>query len=375
MVQRDYYEVLGVGKNASDDEIKKAFRKLAMQYHPDRNLGKTDQEKRKAEESFKEAQGAFNVLSDKRKRAIYDQYGLDAVNAMDGADSSGGSFNFSDLFSEFGDVFGNIFGTRKTSRRGADLRYDLEIDLEDVVHGRTVEIRIPKLVTCESCQGSGARKGSKPVTCTTCKGKGQVRLQQGILLIQQTCPACHGAGQTISDPCLECRGRGQTQKTKTLSVKIPAGIEEGNRIRISGEGEAGDGEHGDLYVQIHTKPHPLFTREGNHLYCNVPITFSLAVLGGEIEVPTLSGMVRLHIPKETENGKLLRLRGKGIPAMRRGVTGDLFCRVIVETPVNLTNDQKSLLTKFESSLVQTETHYPKSQKWFANMRRFFTKHH
>ncbi len=374
MAKQDYYGVLGVARNASDDELKKAYRKLAMKYHPDRN--KSD---KTAEEKFKEAKEAYEVLSDARKRAAYDQFGHAGVEAGMGSGGAGSrGFNFSDVFGDMGDVFGDIFGGgrggQQRQQRGADLRYTLEIDLEAAIHGTTVEIRIPRVVTCKSCAGSGARKGSKPITCKTCEGQGQVRIQQGFFTIQQTCPDCHGQGNLIKDPCPDCRGQGQVQESKTLSVKIPAGIDEGNRIRLSGEGEGGlhGAPSGDLYVQIHLKPHPLFRREGQHLYCDVPISFTLAILGGEIEVPTLTGVVKLHIPAETQSGKILRLRGKGVPG-RPGVTGDLLCRVFVETPVNLNKQQKELAAALEKAL-QEGNHYPRAKQWFASVKKFFTKH-
>jgi molecular chaperone DnaJ len=375
MAKQDYYKVLDVPRNASDSELKKAYRKLAMKYHPDRN--KSD---KTAEEKFKEAKEAYEVLSDPRKRAAYDQFGHAGIEGgMGSAGGSRGGFNFSDVFGDMGDVFGDIFGSRggqqrqQRAQRGADLRYTLELDLESAIHGTTVEIRVPRIVTCKSCTGTGARKGTQPITCKTCGGEGQVRIQQGFFTIQQTCPDCHGNGQLIKDPCPDCRGQGQVQETKTLSVKIPAGIDEGNRIRLSGEGEGGlrGAPAGDLYVQIHLKPHPLFRREGNHLYCDVPISFTLAILGGEIEVPTLTGIVKLHIPAETQSGKILRLRGKGVPG-RPGVTGDLLCRVFVETPVNLNKQQKELLANLDKEL-QTGNHYPKAHQWFESVKRFFTQ--
>jgi molecular chaperone DnaJ len=374
MAKQDYYDVLGVSRNASDGELKKAYRKLAMKYHPDRN-----ESDKAAEEKFKEAKEAYEVLSDARKRAAYDQFGHAGVEGGMGSSGAGSrGFNFSDVFGDMGDVFGDIFGNRggqqrQRAQRGADLRYTLEIDLESALHGTTVEVRIPRVATCKSCSGTGARKGSKPTPCKTCEGEGQVRIQQGFFTIQQTCPDCHGQGSIITDPCPNCRGQGQVQESKTLSVKIPAGIDEGNRIRLSGEGEGGlhGAPSGDLYVQIHLKPHPLFRREGQHLYCDVPISFTLAIIGGEIEVPTLTGIVKLHIPAETQSGKILRLRGKGVPG-RPGVTGDLLCRVFVETPVNLNKEQKEIAAALEKAL-QAGHHYPKARQWFESVRKFFTK--
>lgn len=371
MAKNDYYKILGIAKTASESEIKKAFRKLAMKYHPDRPEAN--------EEKFKEVNKAYEVLSDPSKRATYDQFGHAGI---DGGMGAGGNhhgpqgFNFTDIFGDvdIGDVFGNIFGNRgqqNQRQRGADLRYTLEIDLEAAIHGTTVEIRIPRLVTCKSCHGSGARKGTKPVICKRCEGQGQIREQKGIFFTQQICPECHGEGRIITDPCPDCRGQGQIQEAKTLSVKIPAGIDEGNRIRLTGEGEAGmhGAPAGDLYIQIHIKPHPLFKREGNHLYCDVPINLTLAIVGGDIQIPTLTGIVNLHIPAETQSGKVLRLRGKGIPG--RPITGDLLCRVFVETPIHLNKTQKELVAALEKEL-QTGNHYPKARLWFENVRKFFS---
>lgn len=395
MAKQDYYKVLGISRTADENEIKKAYRKLAMKYHPDRNQGQREEsDKKKAEESFKEAKEAYEVLSSKSKREVYDQYGHAGVEGMGAGGSGSRGFNFSDVFGDMGDVFGDIFGSRggqqrQHAQRGSDLRYTLEIYLEAALHGTTVEIRIPRLATCKSCGGSGARKGTQAVPCKTCEGQGQVRIQQGFFTIQQTCPDCHGSGQTIKDPCPDCRGQGQVQEAKTLSVKIPAGIDEGNRIRLAGEGEAGTlgAPSGDLYIQIHLKPHPLFKREGNHLYCDVPINFIQAALGGEIEVPTLSGIVNLHIPAETQSGKILRLRGKGVPG-RPGVTGDLLCRVFVETPVSLNKQQKEAIRALDNLLQENaskpiagqyysssseNSHYPKAKKWLEGMQKFFNK--
>lgn len=373
----DYYEVLGVSRKADESELKKAYRKLAMKYHPDKHQASAGKSAKDSEEKFKELNEAYEVLSDPNKRAAYDQFGHAGLDAA-GMGSAHG-FNFNDVFGDIGDVFGNIFGNRggpqqsQRSQRGADLRYTLELDLESAIHGTTVQIRIPRLVTCKSCQGSGARKGTKPITCKTCGGEGQVRIQQGFFTIQQTCPNCHGEGRIITNPCPDCHGQGQIQENKTLSVKIPAGINEGNRIRLSGEGEAGSrgAPPGDLYVQIHLKPHPLFKREGNNLYCDIPINYTIAVLGGDIQIPTLSGMVNLHIPPETQSGKVLRLRGKGVPG-RPAVTGDLLCRVFVETPMNLNKAQKELIATLGKEL-ENGNHYPKSHLWLENAKKFFKK--
>lgn len=373
MSKHDYYELLGVARNASQDELKKAYRKLAMKLHPDRNPGDEN-----TEHKFKEIQEAYAVLSDERKRAAYDQFGHAGLGGGAGG-GFGGGFNVNDIFGDIGDLFGDIFGGRRgggetRAQRGADLRYNLELTLEQAVHGTTVEIQIPTLAICKECNGNGAKKGSSPVKCRTCEGMGQVRMQQGFFTIQQACPTCHGEGQVISDPCKACRGHGRVEQRKKLSVKIPAGIDNGDRIRLSGEGEAGThgAPTGDLYVQAVLKQHPLFNRDGIHLHCEVPISFVTAVLGGEVEIPTLTGRVNLSIPAETQSGKTLRLRGKGIHGLRGGVTGDLFCRVVVETPVNLTSQQKEQLREFEESLRAGEAkHTPKSKSWFNNVKEFF----
>lgn len=371
MSKRDYYEVLGVERGASEQDIKKAYRRLAMKNHPDRN---PDDETAKAR--FQEASEAYEVLSDAEKRGAYDRYGHDAVSGMGGAGAGGfgGGGSFSDIF---GDVFGDIFGGgggrgRGGPQRGADLRYTLEIDLEQAVKGTTAKIKIPTLVSCEPCDGSGAKPGSKPLTCTTCGGVGQVRMQQGFFSVQQTCPACHGKGKTISDPCTSCRGQGRVEETKTLSVKVPAGVDTGDRIRLAGEGEAGGdgGPAGDLYVQMAVKAHPLFERDGKHLFCEVPISIADAALGGELEVPTLDGRVKLKITPETQTGKQFRLRGKGIKPVRGGAVGDLLCRVVVETPVNLNKKQKELLEEFQRSL-EGDSHSPKRKSWFDGVKDFF----
>lgn len=372
MSKRDFYEVLGVERGASEQEIKKAYRRLAMKYHPDRNPDDAT-----AKQRFQEASQAYEVLSDADKRSAYDRFGHDAVDGM-GAAGAGGGFgagagNFSDIF---GDVFGDIFGGGGRGRggplRGADLRYTLEIDLEEAVRGTTAKIRIPTLVGCSTCDGSGAKPGSKPVTCTTCGGVGQVRMQQGFFSVQQTCPACHGKGKTITDPCGTCHGQGRVEETKTLSVKVPPGVDTGDRIRLAGEGEAGadGGPPGDLYVQMAVRAHPLFERDGKHLFCEVPISIADAALGGEMEVPTLEGRVKLKIPPETQTGKLFRLRGKGIKPVRGGTVGDLLCRVVVETPVNLNKEQKELLEEFQRSL-EGDSHAPRRKSWFDGVKEFF----
>ncbi|MBI3187542.1 MAG: molecular chaperone DnaJ, partial [Gammaproteobacteria bacterium] len=350
MSKRDYYEVLGVSRDVNEADLKKAYRRLAMKFHPDRNT-----EDKGAEDKFKEAKEAYDVLSDAQKRAAYDQYGHAGVDpsAAAGAGGFGGGANFNDIF---GDVFGDIFGggarSRSRAYRGSDLRYNMELSLEEAVAGTTVKIKIPTLVACKTCHGSGAKKGSQATTCTTCGGTGQVRIQQGFFSVQQTCPHCHGAGKMIKDPCHDCHGQGRVEERKTLSVKVPPGVDNGDRIRLSGEGEAGEngGPPGDLYVQIHVKPHPIFERDGSNLLCQVPISVATAALGGELEVPTLNGRVMLKIPSETQTGKLFRIKGKGVAPVRGGGAGDLICKVIVETPVKLTAKQKELLRELESSM-------------------------
>jgi molecular chaperone DnaJ len=374
MAKRDYYEVLGVPKGASQDEIKKSYRRLAMKYHPDRNTDDAD-----AESRFKEAKEAYEVLKDDDKRAAYDRFGHDAVKG--GGQGGPGGFSAEGFSDIFGDVFGDIFGgaARRGGAqvfRGADLGYELKLDLERAVRGDTVTIDVPTQVSCEECDGSGAEKGSEPVQCTTCGGAGQVRMQQGFFSIQQTCPACKGAGTTISDPCKKCHGRGRVSRTKTLNVKVPAGVDDGDRIRLSGEGEAGrnGGPPGDLYVEIRVTPHKIFERAGADLSCDVPISFATATLGGEIELPTLDGHVSLKIPPGTQSGRVFRLRGKGVSTVRDHRAGDLFARVSVETPVNLTAEQESLLQQFED-LVSAggERHNPRAGGWLDSVKRFFEK--
>ncbi|GLS26856.1 molecular chaperone DnaJ [Marinibactrum halimedae] len=370
MSKRDYYEVLGVDRGVDEKELKKAYRRVAMKYHPDRNP-----DDKAAEDKFKEASEAYEVLSDAQKRAAYDQFGHAGVEGQAGGAGAQGFGNFSDIF---GDVFGDIFGGGRAGggrggpARGSDLRYTLDLDLEDAVRGTTVKIKVPTMVTCKTCDGSGAKPGSKPITCGTCGGHGQVRMQQGFFSVQQTCPKCHGRGTIISDPCGSCGGRGRVEETKTLSVKVPAGVDSGDRIRLAGEGEAGPegGPSGDLYVQIAVRQHSIFEREGNNLYCEVPISFVDAALGGEIEVPTLDGRVKLKVPEGTQSGKLFRLRGKGVVPVRGGATGDLMCRVVLETPVNLTSKQKELLRDFQG-LMKGEKNSPKQNTWFEGMKNFF----
>ena len=369
MAKKDYYETLGVAKNASDQDLKKAYRRVAMKFHPDRNPGNKE-----AEDKFKEASEAYEVLSDKNKRAAYDQFshaGVDGAG-MGGA-GAGGFGNFSDIFGDvFGDIFGSGAGGRGGPSRGADLRYTLELSLEEVVRGTSVKIKVPTLVSCKTCSGSGAKPGTKPTTCATCGGHGQVRMQQGFFSVQQTCPTCRGKGKMISDPCTSCHGHGRIEETKTLSVKVPAGVDSGDRIRLAGEGEAGadGGPSGDLYVQVAVRDHEFFQRDGRDLYCEVPIGIVEACLGGELEVPTLDGRVKLKVPEGTQNGKLFRLRGKGVTSVRGGPPGDLLCRVVVETPVNLNHRQKEMLQEFQASMTGTK-HSPKQSSWFEGMKNFF----
>jgi len=369
MSKRDYYEVLGLERGAAEDDIKKAYRRLAMKLHPDRNPDDPS-----AAERFREASEAYEVLSDPEKRQAYDRFGHAAVdgNGMGGG-FAGGSFG--DIFGDvFGDIFGSGGGRRSSVMRGADLRYALELDLEQAVRGDNVEIRIPVLAACEDCDGSGAKPGSSPTPCTDCGGLGQIRVAQGFFSLQQTCPRCRGAGTIITDPCRKCGGQGRVERRKTLSVRIPPGVDTGDRIRLTGEGEAGvnGGPPGDLYVQVEVREHPIFTRDGRNLFCEVPIDFVDAALGGELEVPTLDGRVKLKIPPETQTGKLFRLRGKGVTPVRGGGVGDLLCRVTVETPVKLTERQKDLLREFQASLTDGgEKHSPKGTSWFKGVKDFF----
>jgi molecular chaperone DnaJ len=371
MQQNDYYTLLGVSRDASEGEIKKAYRKLAMQHHPDRNSGNEE-----SEEKFKEIQQAYAVLSDPKKRAAYDQFGHEGV-----AGAAGGQGGFGGFGDVFEDLFENIFsggrggssrGTR--AERGNDLQMSVQLTLEEAASGKEIEISVPRYGNCNTCDGSGAKKGSKPKTCETCQGMGQVRIQQGFFSIQQTCPSCQGEGHVIVDPCGDCHGEGRIRETKTLTVKIPVGVDQGDRVRLSGEGEAGyhGGPHGDLYVQINLKPHAIFERQGSDLHCEVPISFTTAALGGSIEVPTLNGRVTLKIPAETQTGKSFRLRGKGIKSVRSHGVGDLLCRVLVETPVSLSKEQKDLLAQLQDSLDNNQqTHSPRSNSWFAGVKQFF----
>jgi len=374
MSKRDYYEVLGVSKSATEKEIKKAYKRLAMKYHPDRTQGDKDKE-----EQFKEVKEAYEVLNDEQKRGMYDQHGHAAFEQGHGGGQGGFGGGFGG--GSFDDIFGDIFGGggrgrggQSHARRGSDLRYNLDLSLEDAVKGKTLEIKVPTYVSCDPCDGSGAKKGTSAKTCSTCHGHGQVQMRQGLFAVQQTCPTCSGKGKVIASPCPSCRGHGRVEKTKTLSVKIPPGVDTGDRIRLSGEGEAG--EHGapagDLYVQANVKDHAIFVRDENNLYCEVPISFTTAALGGEIEVPTLEGKVKLKVPKETQTGKMFRLRGKGVKSVRSSFTGDLMCKVVLETPVSLSGDQADLLRQLDEKIGKSSSkHRPKETGFFEGVKNFF----
>ncbi|HEY3177971.1 MAG TPA: molecular chaperone DnaJ [Casimicrobiaceae bacterium] len=380
MAKRDYYTVLGLNRDASEDDIKKAYRKLAMKFHPDRNP-----DDKTTEEKFKEAKEAYEVLTDSRKRAAYDQFGHAGVDpsmgfGAAGARGFGGAEGFGGFADAFGDIFGEIFGQSARGGRGngmfrgADLRYNLDLSLEEAARGAEVKIRIPTMETCETCHGSGAKPGTEPKTCPTCHGRGEVRVSQGFFSIQQTCPTCHGKGKIVPDPCMTCHGAGRIKKHKTLSVKIPAGVDQDDRIRLSGEGEGGTngGPPGDLYVVINLKPHSMFQREGADLHCEMPISFATAALGGEIEIPTLDGHAKIKIPPETQTGQVFRLRNKGIRPVRGSVQGDLYCHLAVETPVRLTARQKELLRELEASTQEDpEAHSPRAKSFFDKVRDFF----
>ena len=371
--KRDYYEVLGVNRDAPDGEIKKAYRKLAMKHHPDRNPDSKD-----GEERFKEAKEAYEVLSGPEKRRAYDAYGHAGVNPQMGGMGAGEGPGFGGFAEAFGDIFSDIFGGAGRGRssvfRGADLRYNLEVSLEQAARGTETKIRIPTMEACETCHGSGAKPGTQPKTCETCHGSGTVRLSQGFFSIQQTCPTCHGSGKTIADPCATCRGAGRIKKHKTLAVKIPAGVDEGDRIRLSGEGEGGvnGGPPGDLYVVMHLKEHGVFKRDGDDLHCQMPISFTQTALGGEIEIPTLDGSAKIKVPPETQTGQVFRLRGKGIKGVRSSYPGDLLCEVVIETPVRLTERQRELLRELEEiNKRDGSRHNPRAKSFMEKVREFF----
>jgi molecular chaperone DnaJ len=372
MAKRDYYETLGVTKSASGDDIKKAFRKLAMQHHPDRNP-----DDKGAEQKFKDANEAYDVLKDEQKRAAYDRFGHAAFeNGRVGANPGDFGFaqGFADIFDEmFGDFMGGRGGRRETqSPRGEDVRYNLEISLDDAFKGRQTTIRVPIMASCEACHGSGAAAGSRPITCPTCYGNGRVRAQQGFFTIERTCPNCHGAGRVIDNPCRSCNGQGRTRKEKTLSVSIPAGVEDGTRIRLAGEGEAGvrGSGSGDLYIFLSVKPHRLFQRDGANVNCRVPIPMTIAALGGAIEVPTVDGsMARLNVPAGTQSGNQVRLRGKGMSVLRSPSRGDMVIEMVVETPQHLNKKQQELLREFERAGDKDRTS-PASEGFFSRMKEF-----
>ena len=375
MSKQDFYQTLGIAKNSTDAEIKKAYRRLAMKHHPDRNPGN-----KASEQKFKEGKEAYEVLSDSQKRSTYDQFGHAGMNTQSGM---GGGFNpnpgdsFNDIFGDmFGDIFGSRRGQRSNIQRGSDLRYNLTLDLEQAVFGDTIKIKVPSLTTCSPCKGSGATTGTSLATCQKCDGRGNVRTQQGFFTLQQTCPACRGTGQTIPFPCTDCNGSGRVQKNRTISIKIPSGVDNDDRIRLSNEGEAGisGGPAGDLYVDITVREHSIFTREGSNLFCNVPTSFSTAVLGGVVKVPTIDGAVNLTIPSETQSGKVFRLKGKGITSYRDTRIGNLYCKLQIETPVNLDSKQKSLLKQFEESInSSSKNHRPHKSSWKKNVKQFFDR--
>ena len=379
MSKRDYYETLGVPKNASEEEIKKSYRKMAMKHHPDRNQGDTA---KVAEEKFKEAKEAYEMLSDGQKRAAYDQHGFAGVdpNMRGGA---GGGEGFGGFAEAFGDIFGDVFGGRQQGGRGqggrqvyrgGDLSYAMEVTLEEAALGKDAQIRIPSWDDCTTCHGSGAKPGTKVITCTTCHGHGQVQMRQGFFSVQQTCPTCKGNGKLIPEPCSACMGVGKTKTNKTLEVKIPAGIDDNMRIRSTGNGEPGTngGPPGDLYIEIRLKKHDIFERDGDDLHCSVPISFTTAALGGEIDVPTLAGKAAIDIPDGTQAGKQFRLRGKGIKGVRSSYPGDLYCHISIETPVKLTEHQRKLLKEFDESLKKGGAkHSPTSDSWADKLKSFF----
>ena len=377
MAKKDYYDTLGVPKNASDEDIKKAYRKLAMKHHPDRNQG----EKKVSEEKFKEAKEAYEMLSDAQKRAAYDQYGHAGVdpNMRGGGPGAEGFGGFAEAF---GDIFGDVFNGQRGGQggggrqvyRGGDLSYAMEVTLGEAATGKEAQIRIPSWDDCNICHGSGAKPGTKVATCTTCHGHGVVQMRQGFFSVQQTCPQCKGSGKLIPSPCTACHGVGKTKSNKTLEVKIPAGIDDGMRIRSTGNGEPGTngGPPGDLYIEIRLKKHDIFERDGDDLHCSMPISYTTAALGGEIEVPTLSGKAAIDIPEGTQAGKQFRLRGKGIKGVRSSYPGDLYCHVTVETPVKLTEHQRKLLKELDESIKKGGAkHSPSEEGWTDKLKNFF----
>ncbi|MEJ6001866.1 molecular chaperone DnaJ [Paucibacter soli] len=380
MAKRDYYEILGLAKNASEEEIKKAYRKLAMKFHPDRNQGDGA---KKAEEQFKEAKEAYEMLSDAQKRAAYDQYGHAGVDPNMGGRGGPGAEGFGGFAEAFGDIFGDIFGGAggagrrgggQQVYRGSDLSYAMEITLEEAARGKETQIRIPSWESCETCSGTGAKPGTSAKSCGSCNGSGTVHMRQGFFSIQQTCPHCHGSGKIIPDPCTVCSGQGKLKKSKTLEVKIPAGINEGMRIRSAGNGEPGvnGGPAGDLYIEIRIKQHELFERDGDDLHCTMPVAMTTAALGGSIEVPTLGGKAEIELPEGTQHGKTFRLRGKGIKGVRSSYPGDLYCHISVETPVKLTEHQRKLLKELDKSFKDGgERHSPNAKSWTDRVKDLF----
>ena len=376
MAKRDFYDVLGVPKNASDDEIKKAYRKLAMKHHPDRNQGDAA---KAAEEKFKEAKEAYEMLSDPEKKATYDQYGHAGVDPNMRGPGGGGAEGFGGTF---GDIFGDIFGGGRGGQqrggrqvfRGSDLSYAMDITLEEAAAGKDAQIRIPSWDSCETCNGTGAKPGTSVKTCQTCQGQGVVQMRQGFFSVQQTCPHCQGAGKVIPDPCGTCHGEGKIKRQKTLEIKIPSGIDDGQRIRSTGNGEPGTngGPPGDLYIEIRLHKHDIFERDGDDLHCQVPVSVAVAALGGEIDVPTLAGKATIDIPEGTQHGKTFRLRGKGMKGVRASYPGDLYCHIAVETPVKLTEHQRKLLKELGESFKKGgHKHSPNDQGWFEKAKSFF----
>ena len=379
MSKRDYYEVLGVARNASENDIKKAYRRLAMKYHPDRNQGDAA---KAAEAKFKEVKEAYEVLCDAEKRAAYDQYGHAGVDPNMGGGGFPGGFGGFGGFENFSDIFGDIFGQMRGGRggrqvhRGNDLSYSMDITLEEAASGKQAEIRVPSWDNCETCHGSGAKPGTSAKTCDTCHGSGVVQMRQGFFSVQQTCPRCHGTGTYIPDPCTSCHGRGKIKQQKTLEIKIPQGIDDGMRIRSTGNGEPSPngGPPGDLYIEIRIRKHDVFQRDGDDLHCVVPVSMTKAALGGDLEVPTLlQGKAVINLPEGTQSGKQFRLRGKGIKGVRSAITGDLYCHVQVETPVKLTEAQRKLMRELDELLEKGGSkHSPSAKTWFEKAKAFFS---
>ena len=379
MAKRDYYEVLGIDRGATDQDLKSAFRKLAKKFHPDTNTGDVD-----AEKNFKEVNEAYEALKDPQKRAAYDQFGHAAFEGMGGRGPGGGQGGFGpDFASSMSDIFDDLFGEFMGGRRGgggrhsgrergADLRYNMNITLEEAFNGKTAQIRVPTSVSCETCDGSGAKSGTNPTTCPTCSGAGKIRASQGFFTIERPCPTCHGRGETIQNPCADCGGAGRVTKERTLSVNIPPGVEDGTRIRLAGEGEAGmrGGPAGDLYIFLSIEPHSIFQRDGADIFCRVPISMTTAALGGQIEVPTVEGAIsRVKIPEATQSGKQFRLKGKGMPVLRSKLTGDMYIQVEAETPTKLTRRQRELLEEFQK--LSNAGTSPESQSFFDRMKGLF----